>query len=59
MLWTFTPLPFMLKLEHVSVPYVSLFISLLTGLVLNALLRGEPAYFKQTHAAAPTNQGAA
>jgi len=46
MIWTYTPLPFALGLQGIPVPYLSLGISLIVGIIVTAILPGQTALFK-------------
>jgi SSS family solute:Na+ symporter len=52
LLWTYTPVPSALGLAGVPVPYVTLAVSFVVGIIAHALLPGEPGYFKSRKAKA-------
>lgn len=47
LLWTYTPLPSAIGLHGVPVPYVTLAVSIVIGIILNAVMPGKPGYFKE------------
>lgn len=47
LLWTYTPLPAVIGLHGIPVPFVTLFVSIVLGVILNLILPGEMAYFKE------------
>lgn len=47
LLWTYTPLPAAIGLAGVPVPFVTLAVSIVLGLILNAALPGKPGYFRE------------
>jgi len=47
LLWTYTPFPAAFGLSGIPVPYVTLAVSIVLGVILNAVLPGEPGYFKE------------
>lgn len=47
LLWTFTPLPIALGISGIPIPFVSLGISIVLGVILNAVLPGDIPYLKQ------------
>jgi len=47
LLWTYTPVPYMLGLGGIPVPFVTLGVSIVLGVILYATLPGEVGYFKQ------------
>lgn len=51
LLWTYTPIPHMTGLNGVPLPYVTLAVSFVLGIILNAVLPGgKPGYFKEQKA---------
>ncbi len=46
-LWTYTSVPFALGLQGVPVPFVTLAVSIIGGVILNLILPGDMAYFKE------------
>lgn len=46
-LWTYTSVPFVLGLQGVPVPFVTLGVSIIGGVILNLTLPGDMAYFKE------------
>lgn len=46
-LWTYTSTPFILGLQGVPVPFVTLAVSIVGGVILNLILPGDMAYFKE------------
>ena len=50
LLWTYTPFPALIGLAGVPVPYMTLAVSLVLGVILNAVLPGKPGYFKEKRA---------
>jgi SSS family solute:Na+ symporter len=50
LLWTYTPLPFAIGLSGVPVPFVTLAVSIVLGLILYGALPGRPGYFKEQKA---------
>ncbi len=47
LLWTYTTVPFALGLAGVPIPFVTLAVSIVGGIFLNASLPGETSYFKE------------
>jgi len=45
-LWSFTSLPEVMGMANVISPYVTLVVTLVLGVTLNIVMRGEPGYFK-------------
>lgn len=51
LLWTYTPIPQMLGLQVIPLPYVTLAVAIILGIILNAVLPGsKPGYFKEQKA---------
>ncbi len=47
LIWTYTPVPSVLGLAGIPIPFVTLAVSLVLGIILNVVLPGEVGYFKQ------------
>lgn len=47
LLWTYTPLPSAMGLASVPIPYVTLAVAIIVGIICHAILPGKPGFFKQ------------
>jgi len=55
LVWTYTPVPVMVGLNNVPLPYVTLAVAIILGIILNAILPGtKEGYFKEQKKARTT-----